>query len=119
MRAILTMLGIIGVAAVLDHGLRAALRPTLPRHREQRHQPAHHQRRGSRGTSSGDTLTMADAGHVDGACPSRTSARSPQYTSNGTLTKGDNEGNYQVVGTTANYAAITNMDIASGSLFHR
>ena len=121
MRAILTMLGIIiGVAAVLStmgFGSGAAADITA-RIESSGTNLLTISAGGSRGTSSGDTLTMADAATLtEPALFPDIGAVAPQYTSNGTLTKDDNEGSYQVVGTTANYAAITNMDIASGRFF--
>ena len=44
-------------------------------------------------------------------------AVAPQYSSNATLTYGSSDGSYSVVGTTANYATVRNLEIAAGAFF--
>jgi len=41
----------------------------------------------------------------------------PQYSANATFVSGSDEGSYQVIGTTANYAIVTDLDIEYGEFF--
>ncbi|MEZ4708826.1 MAG: ABC transporter permease [Caldilineaceae bacterium] len=121
LRAGLTMLGIIiGVAAVLTttgFGSGAAADIT-----------ANIQSGGvnlltissgsSRGSSSGATMTMADAHALtDARVFSDLVYVAPQYSSNATYTSGSEEGAYQTIGATADYAIVTDLDIEFGQFF--
>jgi len=117
MRAILTMLGIIiGVAAVLiTVGIGSGAAVSITERIESSGTNLLTISAGSRGSTSGSALTLADAEAL-----SKTDRFPdlqyvvPHYTSNATLTNGGSEGSYQVVGTTANYATVRNLDLASG-----
>jgi len=117
MRAILTMLGIIiGVAAVLvTVGIGSGAAVSITERIESSGTNLLTISSGSRGSTSGSALTLADAEALSN--PTRfpeLQAVAPQYTSSATLTNGASEGSYQVMGTTANYATVRNLDIASG-----
>ncbi|MCB0107575.1 MAG: ABC transporter permease, partial [Caldilineaceae bacterium] len=121
LRAGLTMLGIIiGVAAVLTttgFGSGAAADIT-----------ASIQSGGvnlltiSAGSGRGNTtsaLNMADADALaDPTLFPELVYVAPQYSANATLISGSEEGNYQVIGTTPDYAIVTNLDIAYGEFFN-
>ncbi|MCB0120695.1 MAG: ABC transporter permease [Caldilineaceae bacterium] len=121
LRAGLTMLGIIiGVAAVLTttgFGSGAAADIT-----------ASIQSGGvnlltiSAGSGRGSTtsaLNMADADALaDPTLFPELVYVAPQYSANATLISGSEEGNYQVIGTTPDYAIVTNLDIAYGEFFN-
>ncbi|MBX3013312.1 MAG: ABC transporter permease [Caldilineaceae bacterium] len=73
---------------------------------------------GSSRGSSAATMTMADAATLaDKTIFPDLVYVAPQYASNATFTNNDQEGSYQVVGTTANYAIVTDLDIAYGTFF--
>lgn len=73
---------------------------------------------GSSRGSSAATMTMADAVTIaDKNIFPELVYVAPQYSSNATLTNGGEEGSYQVVGTTANYAIVTDLDIEYGQFF--
>ena len=73
---------------------------------------------GSSRGSSAATMTMADAATIaDKSIFPELVYVAPQYSSNATLTNGGEEGSYQVVGTTANYAIVTDLDIEYGQFF--
>ncbi|MCB9151921.1 MAG: ABC transporter permease [Caldilineaceae bacterium] len=121
LRAGLTMLGIIiGVAAVLTttgFGSGAAADIT-----------ANIQNGGvnlltissgsSRGGNNPATMTMADAQALSDAqiFPDLVYV-APQYSSSATYTSGSEEGTYQTIGATANYAIVTDLDIEYGQFF--
>ena len=121
LRAGLTMLGIIiGVAAVLTttgFGSGAAADIT-----------ANIQNGGinlltisagsSNGGSSGSTMTMADATALANKelFPELVYV-APQYSASATYVSGGEEGSYQVVGTVADYAIVTDLDIEFGTFF--
>ena len=121
LRAGLTMLGIIiGVAAVLTttgFGSGAAADIT-----------ANIQNGGinlltisagsSNGGSSGSTMTMADAAALANKelFPELVYV-APQYSASATYVSGGEEGSYQVVGTVADYAIVTDLDIEFGTFF--
>lgn len=117
MRAILTMLGIIiGVAAVLiTVGIGSGAAVSITERIESNGTNLLTVSSGSRGSTSGSALTLADAETLSNAeyFP-KLQYVVPQYTSNATLTHGGSEGSYQVVGTTANYATVRNLDLADG-----
>jgi putative ABC transport system permease protein len=71
----------------------------------------------SRGNNSA-TMTMADAATLaDKSLFPDLVYVAPQYSSNATFTNGDQEGSYQVIGTTADYAIVTDLDIEFGEFF--
>ena len=121
LRAGLTMLGIIiGVAAVLTttgFGSGAAADIT-----------ANIQNGGvnlltissgsSRGGNNPATMTMADAQALSDAqiFPDLVYV-APQYSASATFTSGSEEGTYQTIGATANYAIVTDLDIEYGQFF--
>lgn len=73
---------------------------------------------GSSRGSSAATMTMADAATIaDKSIFPELVYVAPQYSSNATFTNGGEEGSYQVVGTTANYAIVTDLDIEYGQFF--
>jgi len=117
MRAILTMLGIIiGVAAVLiTVGIGSGAAVSITERIESSGTNLLTISAGSRGSTSGSALTLADAEALSKAdrFPNLQYVV-PHYTSNATLTNGGSEGSYQVVGTTANYATVRNLDLARG-----
>lgn len=121
LRAGLTMLGIIiGVAAVLTttgfgSGAAADITATI-------------QSGGvnlltiSAGSGRGNTtsaLNMADAETLANQelFPELVYV-APQYSSNATFISGSEEGSYQVIGTTPDYAIVTNLDIEYGEFFN-
>lgn len=118
MRAVLTMLGIIiGVAAVLTTmGFGSGAAADITANIESGGTNLLTIRGGaSGGGNGGNTLTMADAQAL--AEPSAfpdVALVAPQYSSNASLTRDGQDGTYQVVGTTANYGVVTNLDIAKG-----
>ncbi len=72
----------------------------------------------SRDGSGSSALTLADAAVLaDRTLFPDAVAVAPQYSSNATLTFGSSDGSYSVVGTTANYAAVRNLEIAAGAFF--
>lgn len=120
MRAVLTMLGIIiGVAAVLSTmGIGSGAAASITESIESSGSNLLTVSAGASGGAGASTLTMADAGaFADPATFPDLAAVAPQYTGNATLTNEGEEGSYQVVGATANYATVTNMDIATGIFF--
>ncbi len=71
----------------------------------------------SRGSTSA-TMTMADAEALsDKRIFPDLVYVAPQFSSNATFTNGDLDGSYQVVGTTADYALVTDLDIEYGEFF--
>ena len=116
MRAILTMLGIIiGIAAVLiTVGIGSGAAASITAQIESSGTNLLTISSGSRGGSS-STLTMADAAVLSNseAFPS-ISLIAPQYSSQTTVANGSTEGAYQVAGTTAAYAEIRSLEMASG-----
>jgi len=73
---------------------------------------------GSSRGSSAATMTMADAETLtDKTLFPDLVYVAPQYSSNATFTNGDQEGSYQVIGTTADYAIVTDLDIEYGEFF--
>lgn len=117
MRAILTMLGIIiGIAAVLiTVGIGSGAAASITDQIESSGTNLLTISSGARGSSS-STLTMADAELLGNAerFPA-ISLIAPQYSSQTTVANGATEGTYQVVGTTAAYAEIRSLEMASGS----
>ena len=118
MRATLTILGIIiGVAAVLmtmgiGSGAAASITESIESTGTNLLTVSSG---GSGGMSSGSTLTMADVNTLaDSSIFPQIAQVAPQYSSSSTLTVGGSEGSYTVVGTTPNYAAIKNLEVASG-----
>jgi len=72
----------------------------------------------SGGGSAGASMTMADAEALaDKAIFPELVYVAPQFSSNATFTNGDQEGSYQVVGTVADYAIVTDLDIEYGEFF--
>jgi len=72
----------------------------------------------SGGGSAGASMTMADAEALaDKAIFPELVYVAPQFSSNATFTNGDQEGSYQVVGTVADYAIVTDLDIQFGEFF--
>ena len=117
MRAILTMLGIIiGVAAVLvTVGIGSGAAASITEQIESSGTNLLTVSSGMRGGSS-STLTLADAEVLSQRSDFPTISRlAPQYSSQATIANGSTTGAYQVVGTTAGYAVIRNLDLASGS----
>ncbi|MEZ4732716.1 MAG: ABC transporter permease [Caldilineaceae bacterium] len=73
---------------------------------------------GSSRGSSAATMTMADAETLaDKTLFPDLVYVAPQYSANATFTNGDQEGSYQVLGTTADYAIVTDLDIEYGEFF--
>ena len=119
MRASLTMLGIvIGVAAVLTTvGIGSGAAANITERIESSGTNLLTVRAGASGGggSTGSKLTMADAAALsDPAMFPDIATVAPEYSSNATLTVGNNEGSYQVVGTTAAYGAVKNLDLSAG-----
>jgi len=117
MRAILTMLGIIiGVAAVLiTVGIGSGAAASITEQIESNGTNLLTISSGMRGGSS-STLTMADADVLANKDNFQTvSLLAPQYSSQTTVANGSTSGTYQVVGTTAAYATIRNLDVGSGA----
>ncbi len=121
MRAALTMLGIIiGVAAVLSTmGFGSGAAADITASIESGGTNLLTVSAGaSGGGNASSTLTMADTAALsDLATFPDLALVAPQYSSNATLTRDGTEGSYQVVGTTANYATVSNLDIATGEFF--
>ena len=116
MRAMLTMLGIIiGVAAVLiTVGIGSGAAVSITERIESNGTNLLTVSAGSRG-SSGSALTLADAEALSNPVYFPTlQFVVPQYSGNATLTNGASECTYQVVGTTANYATVRNLELANG-----
>ncbi len=120
LRAGLTMLGIIiGVAAVLTttgFGSGAAVSIT-----DSIQSGGINLLTVSAGSGRGNTtsaLNMADVATLaDPAIFPELVYVAPQYSSNATFVSGSDEGSYQVVGTTADYAIVTDLDIEYGEFF--
>ena len=72
----------------------------------------------SRGGNNPATMTMADAQALSDAqiFPDLVYV-APQYSSSATYTSGSEEGTYQTIGATANYAIVTDLDIEYGQFF--
>lgn len=71
----------------------------------------------SRGNSAA-TMTMADAAALaDPTLFPDLVYVAPQYSSNATFTNNEQEGSYQVVGATADYAIVTDLEIGYGTFF--
>ncbi len=118
MRAILTMLGIIiGVAAVLiTVGIGSGTAASITSRIQSSGTNLLTITSGSRGSTSGAKLTLADVAVIDDASVFPTVLKTaPQYSSNETLTNGSSSGSYQVVGTTADYAAVHAKNLGSGA----
>lgn len=118
LRATLTMLGIIiGVAAVLSTvGIGSGAAADITEQIESNGTNLLTVSAGGSGRdSSSSTFTMADAElFADSTTFPDIVDTAPQYSSSATLSYGSGEGTYQVVGTTANYATVTNVDVAEG-----
>ncbi len=117
MRAILTMLGIIiGIAAVLvTVGIGSGAAASITARIESSGTNLLTISSGSRGSTS-STLTMADAAVLGNSQSFPTIiGLAPQFSSQATVANGATNGTYQVVGTTADYATIRNLDIAGGT----
>lgn len=121
MRAVLTMLGIIiGVAAVLTtmgfgSGAAADITANIESGGTNLLTIRSGASGGGGGGNSGNTLTMADAQALaDPIAFPDVALVAPQYSSSASLTKDGQDGIYQVVGTTASYGNVTNLDIAKG-----
>ena len=118
LRAGLTMLGIIiGVAAVLTTvGIGSGTAADITEQIESNGTNLLTVSAGGSGRdSSSSTFTVADAElFADSATFPDIAQTAPQYSSSATLSYSSNEGSYQVVGTTANYAVVTNTDVAEG-----
>jgi putative ABC transport system permease protein len=117
MRAILTMLGIIiGIAAVLvTVGIGSGAAASITERIESSGTNLLTISSGSRGSTS-STLTMADAAVLGNSQSFPTIiGLAPQFSSQTTVANGSTNGTYQVVGTTADYAEIRNLDIAGGA----
>ncbi|HMN27070.1 MAG TPA: ABC transporter permease [Caldilineaceae bacterium] len=120
LRASLTMLGvIIGVAAVLlTVGIGSGAGASIASSTESRGTNLLTVSAGSRGSTSGSALTLADAEALsDPLYFPALKLVAPYYNSNATLTRGESEGSYQVLGTTSEYATVRNLAIDSGSFF--
>lgn len=73
---------------------------------------------GSSRGSSAATMTMADVATIaDKTIFPDLVYVAPQFSANATFTNGEQEGSYQVVGTTADYAIVTDLDIEYGQFF--
>lgn len=118
LRATLTMLGIIiGVAAVLSTvGIGSGAAADITEQIESNGTNLLTVSAGGSGRdSSSSTFTMADAElFADSTTFPDIVDTAPQYSSSATLSYGSGEGTYQVVGTTANYATVTNVEVAEG-----
>lgn len=120
MRAVLTMLGIIiGVAAVLlTVGIGSGAAADITEQIESGGTNLLTISAGGSGAGNASvtTLTMSDAAALsDPALHPDIAIVAPDYSANATLTRADTESQNQVVGTTAEYAVIRNLDIESGS----
>lgn len=118
LRATLTMLGIIiGVAAVLSTvGIGSGAAADITEQIESNGTNLLTVSAGGSGRdSSSSTFTMADAElFADSTTFPDIVDTAPQYSSSATLSYGSGEGTYQVAGTTANYATVTNVEVAEG-----
>jgi putative ABC transport system permease protein len=121
MRATLTMLGIIiGVAAVLTTmGIGAGAAANITAEIESQGTNLLTVNAGASGAGGGSsTLTMADAQTLaDRNLHPDLLMVVPEYTSSAMLTRGDKEGNYQVVGATPQYATVRSLEIEHGQFF--
>lgn len=73
---------------------------------------------GSSRGSAAATMTMADVATIaDKSIFPDLVYVAPQFSANATFTNGEQEGSYQVVGTTADYAIVTDLDIEYGQFF--
>ena len=120
LRASLTMLGVvIGIAAVLvTVGIGSGAAVNITENIQSRGTNLLTVSSGNRGSTSGAALTLADATTLaDSTKFPDLKYVAPQYTSSATLTNGASEGNYQVVGTNADYATVRSLDIATGQFF--
>jgi putative ABC transport system permease protein len=119
LRAALTMLGIIiGIAAVLvTVGIGSGAAASITDRIEASGTNLLTISAGaSRGMSSSSSLTVADAEvFTDATLFPDIVAVAPQYSSSATLAFGSSEGSYTVVGATANYATVRNLEIAAGA----
>lgn len=119
LRAVLTMLGIIiGISAVLvTVGIGSGAASDITARIEASGTNLLMVNAGaSRNAGGTSKLTMADAAVLEDRVlfPDLT-AVVPQYSSSAALTYGNSEGNYSVVGTTASYAGVRNLDVAAGA----
>ena len=121
MRAGLTMLGIIiGVAAVLTTmGFGSGAAADITADIQSGGVNLLTVSAGSSGSNSGgSTLTIADADTLaDKTLFPDLNLVAPQYSANATFTQAGNEGSYQVVGTTSDYAAVTDLELENGQFF--
>lgn len=120
LRAGLTMLGIIiGVTAVLlTTGFGSGAAADITENIQSGGVNLLTVSSGSSRGSSAATMTMADATTLaDKTIFPDLVYVAPQYSSNATFTNGDQEGSYQVVGTTADYGIVTDLDIEFGAFF--
>lgn len=121
MRAGLTMLGIIiGVAAVLTTtGIGSGAAANITDNIQSQGTNLITVSSGSRGGgASSSTLTMLDAEALaDATLHPEIAAVVPQYSSSATVTRGENEGSYTVVGTTPDYASVRSLTVESGEFF--
>jgi putative ABC transport system permease protein len=119
LRASLTMLGIIiGIAAVLlTVGIGSGAAASITERIESSGTNLLTISAGaSRSANTASTLTIADAEVLnDRALFPTVVAVAPQVSSNATLVFGNSEGSYSVVGTTANYADVRNVEVAIGA----
>jgi putative ABC transport system permease protein len=120
LRAILTMLGIIiGITAVLvTVGLGSGAAASITDRIESSGTNLLTVSAGMRGSSSGSALTLADAEALaeEGRFPDLLHI-APYYSGSAAVTQGSSEGSYQVMGATADYATVRNLDLESGSFF--
>jgi putative ABC transport system permease protein len=73
----------------------------------------------SRGGNNAATMTMADATTLaDKSIFPDLVYVAPQYSANAAFTNGDQEGSYQVVGATADFAIVTDLEIQYGGFFN-
>jgi putative ABC transport system permease protein len=121
MRAALTMLGIIiGVAAVLlTMGFGSGAAADITESIESGGTNLLSVTSGASGSNGGESLlTLADAEALaDPVIYPDIALVAPQYSGTATFTRGETDGAYQVVGTTADYADVTSLDIEFGRFF--
>lgn len=120
LRAGLTMLGIIiGVAAVLTTtGFGSGAAADITANIQSGGINLLTVTSGSSRGSSAATMTMADAKVLaDKSIFPDLVYVAPQYSASATFTNGSEEGNYQVIGTVADYAIVTDLDLEYGSFF--
>ena len=120
LRAVLTMLGIIiGITAVLvTVGIGSGAAASITDRIESSGSNLLTISAGMRGSSSGATLTMADAGVLaDTELFPNVVNVAPQYSGNSTVVAGATGGSYQVAGTTPAYPRIRNLEVAAGGFF--